>query len=103
MAAVITDRITKTPDVCGGKACIAGHRVRVMDIVIQHEDLGMDPDEIVAAYPQLSLSDVHVALAYYFDNLNEIREDIRDNNEIAERLRVSFPSKLKAKLLNGAD
>ena len=103
MAAVITDRITKTPDVCGGKACIAGHRIRVMDIVIRHENLGMGADEIVADYPQLSLSDVHAALAYYFYNVGEIREDIRGDIDMADQLRASFLSKLKAKLLNGAD
>jgi uncharacterized protein (DUF433 family) len=103
MATIITDRITKTPDVCGGKACIAGHRIRVMDIVIRHEDLGLNPDEIVAAFPLLSLSDVHAALAYYFDNVDEIRNDIRLNADVAEQLRDSFPSKLKTKLLNGAD
>jgi uncharacterized protein (DUF433 family) len=103
MTTVITDRITKTADVCGGKACIAGHRVRVMDIVVRHEDLGLTPDELVAAYPGLSLSDVHAALAYYFDNVDEIRNDIRLNDEIANELRTSFPSKLKLKLLDGAD
>ena len=103
MAAVISDRITKDPAVCGGTACIAGHRIRVMDIVIRHEDLGMTADEIRGDYPQLSLSDIHAALAYYFDNVDEIREDIQSNGEIAEQLRTSFPSKLKAKLLNGAD
>lgn len=103
MATVITDRITKTPDICGGKACIAGHRVRVMDIVMRHEDLGLSPDEIIAVYPELSLSDVHAALTYYFDNVGEIRNDILRNDEIAEELRSSFPSKLKMKLLDGAD
>jgi len=103
MATVITDRITKTADVCGGKACLAGHRIRVMDIVIRHEDFGMSPDEIVAIYPELRLSDVHAALAYYFDNVDEIRSDISQNDGIAEQLRSSFPSKLKSKLLNGAD
>jgi uncharacterized protein (DUF433 family) len=103
MAPVITDRITKTAGICGGKACIAGHRVRVMDIVVRHEDLGLSPDELVAAYPELSLSDVHAALAYYFDNVDEIRNDIRRNDEIASELRASFPSKLKMKLLDGAD
>ena len=88
MATIITDRITKTPDVCGGKACIAGHRIRVMDIVMRHEDLGTSPDEIVAAYPDLSPSDVHSALAYYFDNVDEIRGDIRRNDNIAEQLRA---------------
>jgi uncharacterized protein (DUF433 family) len=103
MATVIANRITKTAGVCGGKACIAGHRVRVMDIVMRHEDLGLSPDELVAAYPGLSLSDVHAALAYYFDNVNEIRSDIRRNDEIASELRASFPSKLKMKLLDGTD
>lgn len=103
MATVITDRITKTPDVCGGKACIASRRIRVMDIVIRHEDFGLSPDEIVAIYPELSLSDIHAALAYYFDNVDEIRSDINSNDGIAEQLRSSFPSKLKSKLLNGAD
>jgi uncharacterized protein (DUF433 family) len=102
MATVITDRISKTPGVCGGKACVAGHRIRVMDIVLRHEDLGMSADEIVSFYPELSLSDVHAALAYYFDNVDEIRNDIRRNDEIVEHLRASFPSKLKTKLLNGA-
>ena len=103
MATVITERITKIPNVCGGKACVAGLRVRVMDIVIRHEDFGMNPDEIVAVYPGLNLSDIHSALAYYFDNVDEIRNDIRRNDEVADQLRMSFPSKLKTKLLNGAD
>ena len=103
MTTTITDRITKSPGVCGGKAWVAGHRIRVMDIVIHHEDLAMTPDEIVATYPGLSLSDVHAALAYYFDNVGEIRNDIRLNADIAEQLRASFPSKLKTKLLKGAD
>lgn len=91
MATVITDRITKTPGICGGKACIAGHRIRVMDIVVRHEDLGRSPDEIITDYPDLTLSDVHAALTYYFDNVDEIRNDIRSNDEIAEQLRASFP------------
>jgi uncharacterized protein (DUF433 family) len=103
MAKVITERITKTPGILGGKACIAGHRIRVMDIVIWQEDLSMSPDEIVAAYPELTLSDVHAALAYYFDNIEEIRNDIRFNDDLADQLRVRFPSKLKEKLLHGAD
>ena len=76
--------ITKTPGVCGGRACIAGHRIRVMDIVIWHEDLSISPDEIVAAYPELTLSDVHAALACYFDNVEENRSDISHNEDVAD-------------------
>ena len=99
MAMVITERITKTPGIQGGKACIAGHRIRVMDIVIWHEDLSMTPDEIVAAYPTLTLSDVHATLAYYFDNVEEIRNDIRHNKDVADRLQtlVKLRGKFKGK------
>ena len=54
--------------VCGGKPCIAGTRIRVWDIYVCHEVRGMTPDEIVAQYPQISLADVHAAMAYYWDN-----------------------------------
>ena len=94
MSAVITDRITKTPGVCGGKACIAGHRIRVMDIVIMYENEGMSADEIVEQYPSITLSDVHAALAYYYDNVEEIHEDIRRNDEVAEQLRSQFQSQV---------
>ena len=103
MASVITERITKNSEILGGKACVAGHRIRVMDVVFWHEDLNMSPDEIVKAYPELSLSDVHAALAYYFDNIEEIRRDLHHNDELADQLRSRFPSKLKEKLLHGAD
>jgi uncharacterized protein (DUF433 family) len=99
MAIVITERITRTPGIQGGKACIAGHRIRVMDVVIWHEDLSMSPDEIVADYPTLSLSDVHAALTYYFDNVEEIRNDIRHNQHVTDRLQtlVSLRGKFKGK------
>lgn len=103
MPKVTTERIIKNPEILGGKACLVGHRIRVMDIVFWHDDLNMSPDEIVDAYSELSLSDVHSALAYYFDNLEEIRNDLRHNDELADQLRSRFPSKLKEKLLHGAD
>jgi uncharacterized protein (DUF433 family) len=34
-------RIERTPGVCGGKACIAGHRISVLDVVVWHEHQGM--------------------------------------------------------------
>ena len=69
------DRIARTPGVCGGKACIAGHRVRVLDIVVWHEHQGMTPDEIVSHVPTITLADVHAALAYYFDHVEEVRQE----------------------------
>ncbi|SRR5581483_8556981 len=84
--------ITKTPGVCGGRACIAGHRIRVMDIVVWHELRGYSPDEIVDLFPGITLADVHAALAYYFDHREEIEADFRRDQELDEGARANAPS-----------
>jgi uncharacterized protein (DUF433 family) len=95
---VANERIIKTPGVCGGKARVAGHRVRVQDIVIWHEHKGMTPDEIVSHIPTITLADVHAALAYYFDHIEEIQAEIRADHTYAEEFRRNHPSVLDAKL-----
>ena len=70
---VIKLHIEITPGVCGGKPRIAGHRIRVQDIVIMHDRMGKDPYEIVNDYPSITLADVYAALVYYMDNMEEIR------------------------------
>jgi uncharacterized protein (DUF433 family) len=92
------DRITRSPEVCGGKACIAGHRIRVLDVVVWHEHQGMTPDEIVSHIPTITLADVHAALAYYFDHIDEIQQEMRAEREFSEEFRRSNPSLLEAKL-----
>src|SRR5438093_1307471 len=98
MAKVNREYITKTPGVCGGKACIAGHRIRVMDIVVLHEMRGMSRDELVQAFPGLTPADVHAALAYYFDNREEIEGDFRKDEEWAKFAEANYPSVLREKL-----
>src|SRR5689334_16776802 len=83
--------IEVTPGVCGGKPRIAGHRIRVQDIVLWTEQ-GQSPDEIVSSFPQLSLGDVHAALAYYFDHQSEIDEDIRRDDEFVAQLKRQLGS-----------
>jgi uncharacterized protein (DUF433 family) len=78
--------IETTPGVCGGKPRIAGHRIRVQDIVLWTEQ-GESADEIVSSFPQLSLADVHAALAYYFDHQAEIDADIRQDDEFIAQLK----------------
>jgi len=98
MPAVFAQHIVKTPDLCGGRACIAGHRIRVADIVVWHERRGYSPDEIVSLFPGLTLGDVHAALAYYFDNREEIEADLRLDDTRAAQLSTQIPSKLREKL-----
>ena len=86
--------IEVTPGVCGGRPRVAGHRIRVQDVVFWHESMGMSPDEIVSEYPGLTLADVYAALAYYHDHCDEIRGDMEaDDAAVADAQRLR-PSKL---------
>jgi uncharacterized protein (DUF433 family) len=82
----------------GQKACIAGTRIGVQDIYVWHELLGRTPDQIVSELPFLSLAQVHAALAYYYDHMDEIREQVKRGREEADRVRAKNPPKLQAKL-----
>ena len=101
---IIAEHIEITPDVCGGKPRIAGHRIKVQDIAIWHEKMGMSPDEIVSNYSTINLSDVYAALAYYHDNLEEIRQHIKEDEEYFKELQAKTPSLVRQKLkdLNGS-
>lgn len=97
MLATIKEHIEATPGVCGGKPRIAGHRIRVMDVAVWHEQLGMTPDEIASAHPPLTLSDVHAALAYFFDHRQEIVSDIAEERHFAEAVMAATPRLLDDK------
>ena len=84
--------------VCGGKPCIVGTRIRVLDIYVWHEVQGKTPDEIVSDFPQLSLADVHAALSYYWDNRVEMQRQMTEAEVIVDTMKQKYPSKLNAKL-----
>ena len=80
--------IEKTPGVCGGKACIAGTRIRVLDIV-GLKRRGFEPEEMLRMYAvPLSLAQVHAALAYYYDHPEEIEASIREGRKLVARIRL---------------
>ena len=90
--------IESNPDVCGGKACIAGTRIRVQDVYVWHELQGRTPDEIVSDFPQVTLADVHAALAYYWDNREDIQREMKEADDVVATMRQKYPSKLQEKL-----
>ena len=90
--------ISRTPGVCGGKPCIAGTRIRVLDIYVLHELQGKGPDEIIQDFPQLTMADIFASLTYLWDHRDEIVESLREEQAAGDRLRSFFPSKLAQKL-----
>lgn len=81
------------------RAYIAGTRVRVLDVYALAEVQGQLPDQIVDAYPQLSLAQVHAALAYYFAHRDEIVRELREEQDLADRFRaLTGPGPLEVRL-----
>lgn len=91
---ILEQHIVITPGIAGGKPHIKGHRITVQQIALWHERLGWSVDEIATAY-DLTLADVHAALAYYFDHRREIDRAIDDSDAFVEMLRQQTPSKLR--------
>lgn len=101
MSTISHEHITKTPGLCGGRACIAGHRIRVADVVVWHEKRGYSPDEIVDMFPGITLADVYAALAYALDHRAEIEADFANSEQMAEWLKGNVPSKIPAEFREG--
>lgn len=56
-------RITVNPEQCGGRPCIRGMRIRVIDVL----DLlaaGLSQEEILAEMPDLEKEDIQASLQY---------------------------------------
>src|SRR6266545_4131512 len=98
MADVMREHIEIVDGALGPKARIAGHRIRVLDVAIWHEKLGLSPDEIVEQHPEITLADVYAALAYYWDNQKEIEDAIQAEHSLADELRAKTISPLMEKL-----
>jgi uncharacterized protein (DUF433 family) len=56
-------RIAIDPNVCGGKACIRGHRIWV-SLILDLLASGMTTEEILNEYPQLTVEDIRACVAY---------------------------------------
>ena len=65
------DRITRDPEVMGGKPCLRGMRVTV-GTVVGLVASGHSDAEILAAYPYLQAEDIRQALAYAAWRVKEI-------------------------------
>ena len=95
----LDEHIEVTPGVCSGKQRIAANRITVQNIVICHDRMGRSPEEIAVEY-DLSLGDVHAALAFYFDHREEIDKSIKDDEAFVAELQTDTGSKLFEKLRN---
>jgi uncharacterized protein (DUF433 family) len=69
-----------------GRPCIAGTRVRVMDIVAARK-AGVPEAELTDYFSSrtLSLGEIHAALAYYYDHQEEIDAAFAVDDELGRQ------------------
>jgi len=77
-ARTVYSHVTKDPEVCGGKACIDGTRIRVMDIVSLRRQ-GYVPEKMLEAYPSLDLAQVYAALSYSCEHPEEMEASFAED------------------------
>lgn len=74
--------IVRTEGVLGGEPRLDGRRVSVLQVAERIVTHGQEPEH-VADQLDISLAEVHRALAYYYDHVDEMNE-IRDRHRKLE-------------------
>ena len=80
--------IEKDPSRCGGQPVVANTRIRVATIWGCYRQ-GMGIGEIVQQFPPLRPADVHDAIAYAYDHMQEIEADLAADDEETVKVRSS--------------
>ena len=74
---LISLKIQKTPGVCGGRACIGNTRIPVWTL-ISFLQQGATDEEMIQAYPALTVDHLNLVREYYEAHRIEIDRDIRE-------------------------
>ncbi len=69
-----------------GIAWIAGTKVKVVEVVLDKIAYGSSPEEIHFQHPHLSLAQIYGALTYYYENQDEVDEQIARGLEESGKL-----------------
>ena len=92
--------ISIDPRIAGGQPVIRGTRIKVMDIALKYEFMGLSADRIIDEYPHLKLEQIHDALSYYYENKDAFDKKYREDQSFLNQLKKKYPSKLlKAKFV----
>jgi uncharacterized protein (DUF433 family) len=73
---------------CGGQPVVVSTRIRVATILASYRQ-GMGIEEIVQQYPGVRPADVHDALAYAYDHLDEIEAGLAADDDAMVNTRLA--------------
>jgi uncharacterized protein (DUF433 family) len=71
-----------------GVARLAGSRIKVAHLVIEHTRGGLTPEQVVGLHPHLSLAQVEAALSYYYAHRKAVEAQIAASDELADQMRA---------------
>lgn len=66
---------------------IAGTTMKVTELVTAQKAYGWSPDELAFQFPDLTLGQIHSALAYYWDHRHELDREIARGLALVDELR----------------
>ena len=84
-----------------GVPMLKGTTLKVVELVAEKLAYGWSPEELHFQHPDLTLGQIHAALAYYWDHAEELDRDIAERMRRVEELRRAAqckPSPLVSKL-----
>jgi uncharacterized protein (DUF433 family) len=89
-----------------GAVWIDDTNIKVIEVVLDRLAYGWSPEEIHFQHPDLSLAQIHAALAYYYDHQSELDQEIARLEEQVRSLQQQAPdsplvTRLKARGLLG--
>ena len=79
---LISLKIQKTPGVCGGRACVGDTRIPVWTL-IGFLRQGASDEDMIRAYPALTVDHLNLVREYYEAHRAEIDHDIREQEMLA--------------------
>lgn len=79
------------PEIYDGWVRIRGREVTVSRLGFQHIDEGMTPAELAEDW-EITLAEVHAALAYFFAHQEELERQVEEYNAETERVIAAWPN-----------
>ena len=81
----ISSLIESRPDLHDGRPCLAGTGMTVHAIARRHLQ-GQGAEEMAVDLPDIPLSHIHAAIAYYLANRERIEDEVAEDQAEADRL-----------------
>jgi uncharacterized protein (DUF433 family) len=82
-----------------GVPLLAGTTMKVVELVMAQQAYGWSPEEIHFQHPDLPLSQIYSAFAYYWDHKQELDADIERRSQFVEQMRREIGASALAETL----